>query len=63
MANTHLPHPEDTILTGDLRAFRDLYGPGHVSLKIDGGDVGDNRFCLQAGEAGTAVGQWLLIFL
>ena len=36
MANTHLPHPEDTILTGDLRAFKDLYGPGHVSLKIDG---------------------------
>ena len=36
MPNTHLQHPEDTILSGDLRAFKDLYGPGHVSLKIDG---------------------------
>lgn len=36
MPNTHLPHPEDTILTGDLRALKDLYGKGHVSLKIDG---------------------------
>ena len=36
MANTHQTHPEDSILTGDLRAFRDLYSRGHVSLKIDG---------------------------
>ena len=36
MANTHQNHPESTILTGDLRAFRDLYSRGHVSLKIDG---------------------------
>ena len=36
MPNTHLSHPEDTILTGDLRALKDLYGKGHVSLKIDG---------------------------
>lgn len=36
MANTHLSHPEDTILTGDIRALRDLYGKGHISLKIDG---------------------------
>jgi len=36
MPNTHLQHPEDTILTGDLRVLRDLYGRGHVSLKIDG---------------------------
>ena len=36
MPNTHQSHPEDTILTGDLRAVRDLYGKGHVSLKIDG---------------------------
>ena len=36
MPNTHLQHPEDTILTGDLRAYRDLFGKGHVSLKIDG---------------------------
>ena len=36
MPNTHLQHPEDSILTGDLSAVRDLFGPGHVSLKIDG---------------------------
>ena len=36
MANTHQQHPEDSILTGDLRAVRDLYSRGHVSLKIDG---------------------------
>ena len=36
MPNTHQQHPEDTILTGDLRAVRDLYSRGHVSLKIDG---------------------------
>ena len=36
MPNTHQNHPEDTILTGDLRAVRDLYSRGHVSLKIDG---------------------------
>ena len=36
MPNTHQNHPEDTILTGDLRAVRDLYNGGHVSLKIDG---------------------------
>ena len=36
MPLTHLSHPEDSILTGDLRALKDLYGKGHVSLKIDG---------------------------
>ena len=36
MANTHQTHPEDSILTGDLRVVRDLYSRGHVSLKIDG---------------------------
>ena len=36
MPNTHQQHPEDTILTGDLRVIRDLYSKGHVSLKIDG---------------------------
>ena len=36
MPNTHLQHPEDTIITGDLSALHDLYGKGHVSLKIDG---------------------------
>ena len=36
MPNTHQQHPEDSILTGDLRAVRDLYSRGHVSLKIDG---------------------------
>ena len=33
---THLEHPEDTILTGDLSVFELLYGTGNVSLKIDG---------------------------
>ena len=36
MPNTHQQHPEDTILSGDLRVIRDLYSRGHVSLKIDG---------------------------
>ena len=37
MANTHLEHPEDTILTGDLSIFDDLYGSAfHIGLKIDG---------------------------
>lgn len=37
MANTHLEHPEDTILTGDLSVFEDLYGSAyHIGLKMDG---------------------------
>ena len=37
MANTHLEHPEDTILTGDLSIFDDLYGSAfHIGLKMDG---------------------------
>ena len=33
----HLFHPEDTILTGDLSVFDDLYGrSSHISLKMDG---------------------------
>ena len=37
MANTHLEHPEDTILTGDLTVFEDLYGSAfHIGLKMDG---------------------------
>ena len=36
MPNTHQQHPEDTILSGDLRVIRDLYSRGSVSLKIDG---------------------------
>jgi len=37
MPNTHLEHPEDLILTGDLSIFDDLYGNAfHISLKMDG---------------------------
>ena len=37
MPNTHLEHPEDTILTGDLSVIDDLYSrPNHISLKMDG---------------------------
>ena len=37
MPNTHLEHPEDLILTGDLSVFDDLYGNAfHISLKMDG---------------------------
>ena len=36
MKNTHLEHPEDTILTGDLTVL-DWFGtPGNLSVKIDG---------------------------
>ena len=36
MKNTHLEHPEDTILTGDLSALDCLSAGGHISAKIDG---------------------------
>lgn len=48
---THLSHPEDTILTGDLSVLELLYGKGKVSLKIDGApavvwgiDPNNNKF-------------------
>jgi len=34
--NTHLNHPEDMILTGDLSVINALYGDAFVSVKIDG---------------------------
>lgn len=35
--NLHLPHPEDTILTGDLNALHALYAPfSDFSVKFDG---------------------------
>ena len=34
--NTHLEHPEDLILTGNLDVLEALYSHGNVSLKIDG---------------------------
>ena len=36
MKNTHLEHPEDTILTGDLSALDWFVNPGSLSVKIDG---------------------------
>ena len=36
MKNTHLEHPEDMILTGDLSVLDWFTGGGHVSLKYDG---------------------------
>jgi len=36
MKNTHLEHPEDSILTGDLSVLDWFLNPGHLSVKIDG---------------------------
>jgi hypothetical protein len=36
MKNTHLEHPEDTILTGDLSVLDWFVTPGSLSVKIDG---------------------------
>ena len=36
MQNTHLQHPEDSILMGDLSVLDWFTEPGHVSVKIDG---------------------------
>jgi len=36
MKNTHLSHPEDSILTGDLSVLDWFVNPGTLSLKIDG---------------------------
>jgi hypothetical protein len=36
MKNTHLEHPEDTILTGDLSVLDWFVTPGNLSVKIDG---------------------------
>ena len=36
MKNTHLEHPEDTILTGDLTVLDWFTAGGHLSVKIDG---------------------------
>ena len=36
MKNTHLQHPEDSILTGDLTALDWLLSDGELSVKIDG---------------------------
>ena len=36
MKNTHLEHPEDAILTGDLSVLDWFVNPGHISVKIDG---------------------------
>jgi hypothetical protein len=36
MKNLHLPHPEDSILTGDLSVLDWFIEPGNLSVKIDG---------------------------
>lgn len=36
MKNTHLQHPEDSILTGDLSVLDWFITPGNLSVKIDG---------------------------
>lgn len=36
MANTHIEHPEDLVLTGDLSVFDLLYDTAHISMKMDG---------------------------
>jgi hypothetical protein len=36
MKNTHLEHPEDTILTGDLSVLDWFVNPGTLSVRIDG---------------------------
>ena len=36
MKNTHLEHPEDTILTGDLSVLNWFVNPSALSVKIDG---------------------------
>jgi len=36
MKNTHIEHPEDTILTGDLSVLDSFLSEGYLSVKIDG---------------------------
>lgn len=36
MKNTHLQHPEDSILTGDLSVLDWFFNPGCLTVKIDG---------------------------
>ena len=36
MKNTHIEHPEDLILTGDLTVLDLLLADGHLSTKMDG---------------------------
>lgn len=36
MKNTHLEHPEDEVLSGNLQVLDWFVNPGHLSVKIDG---------------------------
>jgi len=36
MTSTHIEHPEDLILTGDMSVFDLLYDRAHISMKMDG---------------------------
>ena len=42
MPNTHIEHPEDSILSGDLRVLRWFTEDGNISVKIDGPDCMGN---------------------
>lgn len=53
MKNTHLSHPEDSILTGDLSVLNWFVTPGHLSLKLDGSPAicwginpSNEKFCI-----------------
>ena len=36
MTMTHIEHPEDLVLTGDLSVFDMLYDTATISMKMDG---------------------------
>ena len=36
MKNTHINHPEDSILTGDLSVLKWFTSKGNLSVKVDG---------------------------
>ena len=36
MKNTHINHPEDSVLTGDLSVLKWFTSKGNLSVKIDG---------------------------
>ena len=36
MTSTHLEHPEDLILTGDMSVIDALFAPADITMKMDG---------------------------
>jgi len=62
MPLTHIEHPEDTILTGDLSALECMGSKGNLSAKIDGSpavvwgtDPKDGRFFVGTKSVFTSV--------